>query len=221
MSIELLNPKSAADVDAVVQLQEEYLGDGPIVMLGRRFLRDFYYPELIEDGLLECAICKANGRVVAFISWTRFPEGFMMQGIRGHFFLLSWIMLKQVLTQPSSLKDIFAALKIVRERSNGSKTKDSRGTAEAISMVVLPQYQKHVPPGGKSRLTVRLFEELGARLRASGMKRVTFLVKPENRASNIFFSAIGCQFEKVTEFGLQVHKYTYSLEQQTAALGTE
>ena len=220
MSIELLDAKSAADVDAVAQLQEEYLGDGPVVMLGRRFLRDFYYPELIEDGLLECAVCKANGRVVAFISWTRFPDGFMMQGIRGHFFLLSWIMIKQVVTQPSSLKHILGALKIVSERSTGSK-KSAPGTAEAISIVVLPQYQKHVPPGAKSRLTVRLFEEMGARLRARGMKRVTFLVKPENRASNIFFSAIGCQFEKVTEFGLQVHKYTYNLEQLTVARGAE
>lgn len=219
MGTELLDPKSAADVDAVALLQEEYLGDSPIVMLGRQFLRDFYYPKLIEDGLLECAICKADSRVVAFISWTRFPDSFMMQGIRAHVFLLSWIMLKQVLTKPASVKDIFAALKIVRERSGGVSTKAPPGTAETISIVVLPQYQKYVPPGGTSRLTVRLFEALGASLRERGMKRVTFMVKPENRASNIFFSAIGCQFEKVTTFGLQVHKYTYHLDQPPAARG--
>jgi hypothetical protein len=221
MGIEPLNPKSVAEVDAVALLHEEHLGDSPIVMLGRQFLRDFYYPKLIEEGLLECAICKADGRVVAFISWTRFPDGFMMQGIRRHVVLLSWIMLKQVLRKPSSVRDIFAAVKIVRERSSGWRTKPQAGTAETISIVVLPQYQKHVPPGGKSRLTVRLFEELGAKLRSSGMERVTFLVKPENRASNIFLSAIGCQFEKVTEFGVQAHKYTFDLGQQGATRGAE
>jgi hypothetical protein len=218
MGTELLDPRSAADVDAVARLQEEHLGDSPIVLLGHQFLRKFYYPKLIEDGLLECAICKADGRVVAFISWTRFPDTFMMQGIRAHVFLLSWIMLKQVLTRPASVKNIVAALKIVRERS-GSTAKAPPGTAETISIVVLPQYQKYVPPGGTSRLTVRLFEALGAQLRAGGMQQVVFMVKPENRASNIFFSAIGCRFEKVTTFGVQVHKYTYALDQAPAARG--
>jgi hypothetical protein len=218
MGTELLDPRSAADVDAVARLQEEHLGDSPIVLLGHQFLRKFYYPKLIEDGLLECAICKADGRVVAFISWTRFPDTFMMQGIRAHVFLLSWIMLKQVLTRPASVKNIVAALKIVRERS-GSTAKSPPGTAETISIVVLPQYQKYVPPGGTSRLTVRLFEALGAQLRAGGMQQVVFMVKPENRASNIFFSAIGCRFEKVTTFGVQVHKYTYALDQAPAARG--
>jgi len=215
MGIQPLDPRNTDDVDAVALLHEEHLGDSPIVLLGGRFLREFYYPRLIEDGLLECVICKADGRVVAFLSWTLFPDGFMMRAIRAHLVRLSWIMTRQLLTTPSSLKGILNAISIVRERSAG-QAKAAPGTAEAISLVVLPAYQKHIPPGGKSRLTVRLFEELGVRLRASGAERVTFLVKPENRASNIFLSAIGCRFEKVIEFGVPTHKYTYELNRQAA-----
>lgn len=210
MGIELLSPNNAADIGEVAVLHETQLGDSPVVLLGSRFLREFFYPKLVQDGLLECLICRADGRIVAFLSWTKYPHDFMMRGIRGHFIQLCWIMLRQIAGQWSSIHSILAALRLVRERSGGSKRPDA-ATGEAVSLVVVPEFQKHVPPGGKGRLTVRLFEDMARHLRDDGMERVTFLVKPENRASNIFFSAAGCDFEKVTCAGLQVHQYTYHL----------
>lgn len=216
MGVEHLDPRNAADVANVAALYEEHLADSPVVLLGPRFLREFYYSRLIADGLMGCLVCRVDGNVVAFLSWTNRPQDFIGVGIRRHVVALSWIMLKAVVAQPRLVKNIVSALRIVARRKDDQAAPDAKDACiEALSLVVPPKYQKHVPPGGTSRLTVRLVDMLGQHARQQGVDRILYVVQPRNRASSIFFSAMGCKFEKRTYAGEQVYVYTHLLNAST------
>ncbi len=221
MPIETLNPRNAADVNAVADLHLQFLGDSPIVGLGEQFLCRFFYTKLVEDGSVVITICRHEGRIIGYISYTPDPLGFMSRGIRKHFVYLCWLMGVSLLLQPRLFKGVWLALKFVRERGDQARQAEP-GLGEVISLVSVPEFQKHVPEGGKSRLTVRLFEEMLAYFRGIGHDRVHLLVLPHNRASNILCSIMGCQFEKITTAGMVTHRYTYFLhgKPEAAAAGS-
>src|SRR5437879_6177998 len=99
MSIERLNPRNAADVNAVAELHERYLADSPVAKMGRRFIREFYYGRLVEDGLIDCVICRVDGHVVGFMAYTGSAYDFLSRGVRHHFLALSWVMLKSLVAR--------------------------------------------------------------------------------------------------------------------------
>lgn len=212
MGIEFLDPTSAADVDHVAALYEEYLATSPVVKLGPRFLREFFFSQLAKDGLLGCLVCRVDGKVIAFLSWTNHPSDFIGRGIKRHFLKLSWIMIRSIVARPAFLGDLLATMKMVSRRSSdGGSSGDTPGVIEAISIVVPPEFQKHVPPGGKGRLTVRLVQTLAQHARGQGVEKVMYVVQPSNTSSCIFFSGMGCDFDKRTYAGQEVYVYTHDL----------
>jgi ribosomal protein S18 acetylase RimI-like enzyme len=108
-------------------------------------------------------------------------------------------------------------LKLMTARGGGSDEYLKSGAAEALSMAVLPGYQKLVPEGGKSRIAVRLIEEMGADMRQRGVKDIAFYVDPKNSAANLLYSAMGCKFEKIVHAGIVRHRFVYSLAPRIAA----
>ena len=94
MGVERLDPRQAVDVDDVAKLHEEQLGDSPVAMLGPTFIREFYYSALVASGLIDCLVYRLDGRVVAFLSYTKFSADFINRGVRRHPFRLSWVMLR-------------------------------------------------------------------------------------------------------------------------------
>ena len=212
MGVEFLDPDNAADVSNVAALYEGFLATSPVVKLGPRFLREFFFSQLVKDDLLGCLVCRVEGRVIAFLSWTNHPSDFIGRGIKRHFLSLSWIMLKSIAARPAFVGDLLATMKMVSRRSSdGGTSGDTPGVIEAISIVVPPEFQKHVPPGGKSRLTVRLVQMLADHARAHGVEKVMYVVQPTNTSSCIFFSGMGCDFDKRTYAGQTVYVYTHDL----------
>ncbi|MCC6772800.1 MAG: hypothetical protein IT360_16545 [Gemmatimonadaceae bacterium] len=214
MGIEFLNPRSVADVDRVATLYEENLADSPVVLLGPRFLREFFFKALVESDLLGCLVCRVDGRVIGFLSWTNHPGDFIGRGIKRHCIGLSWIMLKGIVEKPSTIKQILAAMRIVGKRSGDAGKAHDPHAIEAISLVVPPEFQKHVPEGGKARTTVRLVQDLAAHARAQGTERVLYVVQPRNKASSIFFAVMGCELNKRSYAGEEVYVYTHHLVEQ-------
>lgn len=208
MGVELLDPRCEEDVNAVAGLHERFLADSPVVAFGPRFVRSFYYRRLVADELMGCLVCRVDGRVAGFISFTKRPHDFMIVGMRRHLAALAGIMATSVLARPSTLKQIWNTLRTMRERA-GQSADDSSGGAEVLSMATLPEYRKQILPGTGSRIPFLLYERVIEHLRGEGFRRVVFLVQPSNVASNLFFNAVGCQFEKVMVAGAPVHRYTY------------
>ena len=206
-----LDGKTHGDVQSIANLHEEHLGDSPIVLFGDRFLREFYYTLLVRDGLIGAMGCRVDGKVVGFISYTIQPLGFMTTAIKRYPIRLSWIMLRTVFAKPSVLGQILKVLRMMLDRGKEGEDTLPADRGEVISLVAEPQYQKLVPEGGKERLTARFFREAIDYFKANGCSSVHLMVKPDNRASNLFCSVMGCRFEKILEAGAEWHRYVYEI----------
>lgn len=217
MGLETLDPRNREDVKAVADLHRRHLAESPVAQLGDRFMRDFYYSRMIQDGLFGCTICRVDGTVGGFISYTADATGFMGRGLRRHFIRLCWLIGFTVLTEPRLVGNILFVLRIMRARRSEGRQEDPRGLGEAISMVVLPEFQNHVPPGGTSRLAVRLFLTAADEIRRLGGNRVQVQVQPSNRSANLFYNALGCSFERRQYAGTVIHRYVHYLPSPAAA----
>lgn len=219
MQIETLDPIHQDVVEEVVDLHYRELSDSPILDFGRQFVRQFYYDAFVRDGLVVVTLCRAEGKVVGFICYTATPQSFMAVGMRRRFAGLAWLMTKNIFARPSLLGRIGTVLRMIHRRflwgaalkDTKAGTVDGEQVGEVLSLIALGPYQNKVPRGGKSRLTVRLFEEMAEYFRKDGIRKVHLMVKPENRASNIFCNVMGCTFEKITVDGESVHRYTYTI----------
>jgi hypothetical protein len=121
-------------------------------------------------------------------------------------------MLRSIAARPAFLRELLATVRMVTRRAGDSGIPAwEPGMIEALSLVVPPEYQRHVPPGGKGRLTTRLVQALADHARTEGAERVIYVVQPSNAASCIFFSAMGCEFAKGTYAGDPVYVYTHDL----------
>jgi ribosomal protein S18 acetylase RimI-like enzyme len=212
VSIESLESRNAADVEAVAGLHRAYLGDSPIVRLGPRFLRRFYYSQLVEDGLVRCRICRADESIVGFAAYTLRPFDFMGIGLRKHLLSLGGLMLVSLASRPAMIRDVLFVLRLMDQIGEDSREAAVSRVGELLSLVVAPEFQDCVFPGGASRLPVRLVEATIADFRQAGFRRVRFTVQPSNRAANILYSAMGCSLERIERGGGIVHRYTYSID---------
>ncbi len=210
--IEFLNPENQQDVGDVAELYEKHLADSPVVLLGPWFLREFYYSSLVAEGLVGVLFYRVNGRVAAFLSYTRRPGDFIGLGARRRPLRLCWTMLKSVVMRPRLIRSILEAARYVSRRGGDSGRLFGEGLAEALSLVVPPEHQKLVPPGGKSRLTFRLVEALAEHLRKEGVTRVLYPVEPRNVSSCLLFNSLGCDMEKSVYAGKTVYLYTHQID---------
>jgi ribosomal protein S18 acetylase RimI-like enzyme len=213
-----MDPRNRADVEAVSALHEQFLADSVVSKMGPAFVRNVYYSKLLKDRLYDCYVCRHEGKVIAFITYTDRPGDFMSRGLKRHFFAVAWNVGLTVLTSPRRLKDVRFVLKLMTARGEGGSDEYLKsGAAEALSMAVLPGFQKLIPEGGKSRVAVRLLEEMGADLRERGVKDIAFYVDPKNSAANLLYSAMGCKFEKIVHAGIVRHRFIYSVAPRIGA----
>jgi hypothetical protein len=219
--VERLDPRNASDVGAVATLHESLLEGSPLARMGARFLRECFYSRMLADRLYDCLICRADGRIVGFLTYTDRPADFMSQGLRRHFFSIARIMVTSVVLQPRQLRDLLFVARLIRDRSATPQNGALRNSAEALSLAVSEADQKLIPVGGTTRVAVRLFHEMASDLRERGAHRIVLHVDPKNRAANMFYSALGCRFQSTTHAGLTRHLFAYELQRESAAVGHE
>jgi ribosomal protein S18 acetylase RimI-like enzyme len=214
--VERLDPRNADDVSAVAALHESLLAGSPLARMGARFLRECFYSQILADGLYDCLICRADGRIVGFLTYTDRPADFMTQGLRKHFVSIARIMVATVVLQPRQLRDLFFVARLMRDRSATPHNGALRNSAEALSLAVMEAYQELIPAGGTTRIATRLFHEMASDLRGRGASRIVLHVDPMNRAANMFYSALGCRFRSTKHAGLTRHLFEYELRPSEA-----
>ena len=67
-------------------------------------------------------------------------------------------------------------------------------------MATLPEHQSWIPPGGETRVTVRLFSAMQEYFRREGVERVLLIVKHGNTASNLFCHSMGCRLDTTASY---------------------
>lgn len=216
IEVGFLDPERRDDVDDVSALHEEFLSDSVVVKFGGAFLREFYYRTLVEDGLIQSTICRANGRVVGFFSYTA-NMNFMGEGLKRHPLRVMWLVARSILRHPSLAREIILVLRL--QIAGGPETREALAGcgSEGLSFAIRPEWARAVPPGGKSRMPMRLFEDLVADLKRRGTPTLCMYVQPDNLPSNLFFGSLGCDLDKVKRAGVLCNRYMYALRDIPAA----
>lgn len=167
----------------------ELLPNSPIVGLGQRFMRSFYYRTLPKDGLIAGVAGYVDDAPAGFIVYTREPSTFMWSAARRHFFGLSFSLGLAVLSNPMRLKSLNEARSISSELDEDNRSTEM---AELLSLGVLAPFRsrKFIKESGL-QLSVALMEAAISDLRAQGAGRVRSVVDQDNLEARMFYLGSG------------------------------
>ena len=178
------------DVAGAAHLHAALLPESPVPRMGDRFMRKFYYPQLVGSGLIHCQLCVHESQYVGFIVYTDRPGEFMSRGIRQHFGSLVGA-LWQLPFQPSRLRIVRDVLKEGRRRQRATREK----VGEILTMGVLPAYRGRRFGGGQQSIASRMLEQVTAHFAEQGMERVQLVVRSGDVMANAFFESHGFTIE--------------------------
>jgi len=181
------SPRDPEQMEAFIRLHEITLPDSVPVQFGRRFMRDFYFRSLVEDGLIAGDLYQHEGRFVGYNLYTPFPHTFLREGIRRHFFALCALMPRVFASNPQPLLAIPHML-----RNTGGMPED-RETGYWLTFGVDP-VARVVRVEGKP-VARWLVERMFDYFREAGMRAVEGTVEAKNRAAILFYKSCGFTFE--------------------------
>jgi ribosomal protein S18 acetylase RimI-like enzyme len=173
----------------LARLHEDLLPESPVVLLGERFMRDFYYRMLPRDGLIWGAAAYVNGRPAGFIVATDDSAGFMRRAVGRNMLRLAWLLGRSVLASPRRLVALWEAWRILR----GVKVQHrGEGVGEILSFGVLPEFRDRafVRETGL-RISLDLFNFVAAGFRQKPAKLVRVVVNKDNREARFFYHGLG------------------------------
>ena len=196
-----LDVENERDVQAVAEMHRAHFPENLEARCGMRFLTSFYYPTLVRAGLLGCTVAHREGQVVAYISYTRFPRRlFKIIAVRQPLRLAASLVCAG-LTRFDALRAIvMQALATMRNPVAAGAPPIPEGRGEVLLLATLPDHQSWIPPGGDTRVTVRLFAAMQEYFRREGVRRVLLIVKHSNTASNLFCHSMGCELDTTASY---------------------
>lgn len=180
---------SDVPLDALTALHEALLSKSPIVLLGRSFIRDFYYAALAEEGLLFGTVAYVGSEPAGFIVATEDSAGFLREGIRSQWRQLIFTVMRSIVSSPSRIASVIEALHIMRNRP---EEPSASATSELLSFGVLPEFLNCRDESGH-RLPIGrdLLDSAMNRLNQRGATRTIAIIDADNFAAQLFFKSEG------------------------------
>ena len=131
--------KHEADKQVLSVLHRTLLPHSPVALLGLEFMREFYYNDLLDLGLIFGSVVYVDKVPAGFIVATHCPSRFMIEGIKKRCFKLVYLMTKTIILHPSRITSIFEAVRIMSKLPCSAKKEN---VGEILSFGVLPEYLK-------------------------------------------------------------------------------
>lgn len=177
------------EIRDVSAMHAELLPHSPVVELGQRFMRGFYYRTLPKDGLISGVAGYIDDVPAGFIVYTREPVTFMRSAARRHVFRLGFSLGLAVLSNPMRLKSLNEARSISSELNEDSRSGE---VAELLSFGVLASFRSRsfIKDTGV-QLSAALMEAAVGDLRAQGAARVRAVVDQDNLEARMFYLGSG------------------------------
>jgi GNAT superfamily N-acetyltransferase len=139
LQIKLLTPDNREAIDQIGRIHMSELSESPVCALGMRFMTEFYYKTLTDDGLIRTLYAVHQGRIVGFVAFTTESAGFMAKGLKRHFWGLGSVMLRSVIENPGIIAPIVRTIAIMK---NASEMLGRSINAELLSIAVVPEYRR-------------------------------------------------------------------------------
>jgi ribosomal protein S18 acetylase RimI-like enzyme len=187
--IERYNKDNHWPIDTIAALHTALLPSSPIVRLGPRFLKQFYYNYLPCEGQIFGAIAYVDDAPAGFIAATHDSDGFMRSALRRHWLKLAWVIGLSILLSPRRIKPIYEAFRIMSARK---PVQAEEAAGEILSMGVLPAYRS-LAFINQTRIKISndLMEFAMGELRAGGITLVRSIIDTDNHAAQFFYSCLG------------------------------
>jgi ribosomal protein S18 acetylase RimI-like enzyme len=185
--LRILDPRDREQLLAFAELHEVTLPDSMPVRLGRRFMTDFYFSKLVEDGLVAGDLFRYEGRYVGYNLYTKYPDSFMRRGVRRHFWFLLHFVPRVFLGNPRGL----AALPKLLRRTGGFP--QGPLTGYWLTFGVHPEFRA-VRVDGRP-IGRHLVERMFDYFRDEGFRAVEGTVEASNRAAILFYRTCGFSFD--------------------------
>ena len=187
----VLLDSAAPDLAAsVCDMHTRLLPTSPAVLLGKRFLRDFYYTLLPAHGLIRAAVACVDDVPAGFIAVTRDPNGFMGAAIKRWWNRIAWMLSLSIVEQPfTRIPALWEAVQIMTSRKEGDP---EPGAGEFLSLGVLPEF---TDPKFVQQAGLRIARDLVVRgvqlLAEDGATKVTAVVDADNLPARMMYFGLG------------------------------
>ena len=186
-----LDYKNQEQVHAVAKMHERLLSDSLVSQLGYLFMTKFYYTKLIEAGLINCDLCKYEGKYIGFIAYTKYPFTFLEEGRRRYFLYLSFLLFKSLLSNLYRIKTIVKVIQLSHKR----RIQKGDRIGEILSFGILEPYRHLRNETTGLHISNLLFEHAIANLKTEGFVRIQGEVKKNNKPALFFWRLYGASIK--------------------------
>jgi len=182
-----VNPDNPDQVNAIARLHVELLPQSVPAQLGDYFMTHFYFTKLVELDLITCDLFAYDGDYVAFNVFTKYPDSFMRDGIRRHFFPLCLVAARTFASDPRRLGAVFDLLR----KSAGLSSKRSDGAGYWLTFGVLGPFRRLTIDERGTRISGSMVNAMLEAFRSAGFARVDGAVDRTNKHAIFFYHACG------------------------------
>jgi len=198
-------------VDWVTELHMELLPFGPMAQFGDHFIREIVYVNALKDNLLEVAIAEVDGKAAGFVVYTTDADRFNEAMLRKHFLQAVWILVTSFIKQPSLLRKVPRALKVIFSR-NELPGDSNNIKSEVVCFGVRPEYLSPAfVRSSKLRIGHALLEHAFTYFRNHESKRTRMIVDADNPRPLLFYQSMGATFSPCVFGGIPSYMVVFDL----------
>ncbi len=209
----LLDPADTGLRSQAAELYEHLFDESPVVGLGRRFLTEFFFTDLVRDGLIRTILYLRDGNAVGMVTYTAYPASFMAQGARNHPLRVMRALLAAVLAKPSRVRVLVRSFMFGRTRARHVNEK----TGELLTFGVRHDFSRLVDEDSGQRLPNLLFDQALWYFKDRGFDRVEWNHRGHDAAPLVLYRSYGARIEKAPQPWPTAHRVV--LELASARLG--
>lgn len=205
--ISKLNYQDKETILSICQLHQSLIPTSPVAMLGLKFLKQFYYPQLTKNNLLFCEYYKYDQKIVGFITYTTEPEKFVKIGIKKSFFNFIFALTASIFEDYRRFIYLLKGSQLEKAHHNCDT-----GEAAVVSFGVLPYYRsREFTKKSKLYISNDLFANAMDSLNKLGFRKLRMIVEPNNIEALLFYQQFNSVVEPMNTFGRTWIKVTLNI----------
>lgn len=194
---------SAADLDTIAALHMELLDYGPMAGLGKEFIREICYADLMRADVLTVALAQVDDAPAGFIAFTPVSLQFHRHGLRQHWARAGWYVLRAIATEPARIPRLLRAVRVLLSRREEQQTHSASGALGEVVCVAVrapflaPRFMRETG----LRISESLIRHAARTLRYAGVASMRMVVDADNKPVLLLYHHLGARFEPYEQAG--------------------
>lgn len=196
------NPSDQEQMDVIVDIHGSVLPDSFVVLMGRIFMKKFYYKVLPQLGYLTCFLAKYENQFVGMIVTNKKPFSLIRSAIPHHFFRICWVMAVSILRSPKRIEVLFDLLKYKPDPL--LKEFEETGSAFEILTIGVKDHFRSIVLSNNQKISHLLLNHAVGHYQSHGYTKITGQILKSNKSALGFYSKYNAEFiqSSVRDYGV-------------------